>query len=228
MLRSILKTVTFRQSQITISATLINGLLGAFFYILLARFLGPANFGLLTVSISALTLISDISDFGTNTGLVKYVPQSLLSKETEALKFLKLSLEFKILVWIIILGIGFFIVPFIANNIFNKQDLVGPLRLVLLGVGGALLFSFATSSLQAFQKYFIWSLVNILTNLLRLIFVIILIYLSKLNLFSALLSFILFPFIGFSIALLFLPTKKCLCKKGNLALQKSCLTIMQK
>lgn len=220
MFKSIFRTATFKQSQITILGTIINGALGAVFYILLARFLGPENFGFLIVSIVILTLISDISDFGTNTGLVKYVSQSLLSNEKEALKFLKLSLEFKILIWAVVFGVGFFISPLVAQNIFHKDELTYPLRLVMLGVGGALLFSFATSALQAFQKYFVWSLINILTNFLRLLFIIILIYLSKLNLYSSLLSFILFPFIGFFLALLFLPIKKVIVQRNEFAVAK--------
>lgn len=208
MFKKIFNTQTFKQSQITIAGTLINGGLGALFYILLARFLGPVNFGLLTVSIAVLTLISDIVDFGTNTGIVKHVPLRLKENKTQALKFLKLSLEFKILIWILVLAIGLVISPAIADNIFNKPELTVPLRLVMFGVGGALLLSFATSSLQAYQKYFIWSTVNILTNFLRLFFIIVLFSFGGLNLFNSLVIYIILPFFGFSLALLFLPIRE--------------------
>ena len=46
MLKSILATATFKQSQVTIVGTIINGVLGALFYIVLARFLGPSDFGI--------------------------------------------------------------------------------------------------------------------------------------------------------------------------------------
>ncbi len=220
MFRSILKTATFRQSQITTIGTLINGGLGAVFYILLARFLGPSVFGLLTVSISTLTLIADIVDFGTNTGLVKHVSASLTQDKNETLKFLKLSLEFKVLIWVAVLLVGFFVSPFVATFVFNKTELTTPLRLVMFGVGGALLFSFATSSLQAFQKYFTWSLVNVITNLFRLIFIIFLFNSEQLNLFNSLLAFILLPFFGFSFALLFLPAKEILTQKSEFSVAR--------
>ena len=208
MFKSVFKTVTFKQSQITILGTIINGGLGAIFYILMARFLGPSDFGLFTISIAALTLIADSVDFGSNTGLVKYVSGSLAEDKDQASKFLKLSLEFKILISIIVLIFGFFLSPWISIYIFNKEELTGPLRLVMLGVGSALLFSFGTASLQAFQKYFTWSLINVLTNFLRLIFIFILFNFGSLTLNNSLLTYILLPFFGFSLSLLFLPTIK--------------------
>lgn len=220
MLKEILKTATFRQSQITIAGTFINGFLGALFYILLARFLGPASFGLMIISVTSLTLIADIVDFGTNTGLIRYVPKSLIEDENKALKFLKLSLEFKIFIWIIVFIAGFFISPIVATEIFKKPELTVPLRLVMIGVGGALLFSFATSSLQAFQKYFTWSIVNIVTNLLRLLFIVTLFYIGKLNLLNSLLTFILLPFFGFTLALTFLPSKKIFKEKNEFSVAR--------
>lgn len=208
MLKSILSTATFKQSQITIIGTIVNGALGAVFYILLARFLGPADFGLLTVSIASLTLIADIADFGTNTGLVRFVSSNINSNKEKALRFLKLSLEIKLAVWILVLVVGIFISPFLAERIFNKPELVMSLRLVMVGVGGALLFTFATSSLQAFQKYLTWSFINIFTNALRLIFIFLLFFYGQLSLTSGLLIYLLLPFFGFSLSLMFIPTKK--------------------
>ena len=173
-----------------------------------ARFIGPAKFELLTVSVATLTLIGDTVDFGTNTGIVRFVSSHLVSNRDKALRFLKLSLEVKIAVWVAVLLVGIILSPFIADKIFNKNELMLPLRLVMIGVGGALLFSFATSSLQAFQKYFTWSFVNIFTNLLRLLFILLLLFYQQLNLTSGLLTYILLPFLGFSLCLLFIPSKE--------------------
>lgn len=219
MFSKIFATVTFRQSQITIIGTLINGILGALFYILLARFLGPSDFGLLTIAIATLTLIADIVDFGTNTGLIRFVSANI-SIQDKALRFLKLSLEIKIIVWLLVFSIGFVLSSVIAEKIFNKPELMLPLRLVTFGVGGALLISFATSSLQSFQKYFAWSFINIFTNFLRLMFIMILLFYHEFNLISGLMIYIILPFFGFSLSLLFLPFKKVLEVKNEWILAK--------
>lgn len=210
MWKSILKTATFKQSQITVFGTILNGFLGALFFILIARFLGPANFGILTVSIATLTLIADIVDFGTNTGIVRFVSSNLAINENKAFKFLKLGLEVKLMVWALVLLTGFFLAPLVAEKIFIKAELTLPLRLGLFGVGGALLFSFAASSLQALQKYLAWSFINIVTNFLRLCLVLMLIFYQQLGLVNSLIVYIALPFLGFFLALLLLPTRTLL------------------
>ncbi len=220
MLKSILSTATFKQSRITISGTILNGTLGALFYILLARFLGPSDFGLLTVSLATLVLFADIADIGTNTGLIRFVSAHLAEDKDKAMRFLKLSLEIKLVVWLVSFLIFFFLSPTIAIHFFHKPELILPFRLVAVGVGGALLFSFATSTLQAYQKYFLWSSINIFTNLLRLLFILFLGYTLAANVQTSLLVYILFPFFGFFIALFILPTRQILSARGETALAR--------
>lgn len=210
MLKSIFKTATFRQSQITIAGTIINGALGALFYIILARYLGPSNFGLFTIATTTMVLIADIADIGTNTGLVRFVSKNLSANIDKAYRFLKLSLMIKLFTWLIAFLAVFLLAPFLATQVFRKEELTMPLKLASFGVGAALLFTFATSALQAYQKYFLWSLVNIVTNALRLLLVLALGYYLVLNIESSLISYIALPFFGFFITLLFLPTRKIL------------------
>lgn len=222
-LNAIIGTATFRQSSTTFTGTFFNGVLGALFYIVLARVLGPADFGLLTVSIATLTLIADIADFGTNTGLIKFVSSTITSNKDRAFRFLKLSLEIKLAVWIGVVVFGFLVSPLLAEFIFSKPELTLPLRLSTIGVGGALLFTFATSTFQSFQKYISWSVLNILTNLFRLLAIIVLVFTQQISLISGLLAYIIFPFLGFSISLLFIPTKSIFLAKEEYKLTKEFL-----
>lgn len=203
MLKKLLTSSTLYNSQITATATLINGLLGAFFYILLARFLGPIEYGVITISIAVLTLVADIADLGTNTGIVRFLPGVI--NTDKAVRILKMSLELKFCVWIFVLLGGFFASPLIANEIFHKSDLLVPLRLSLVGVGGALFLSYVTSSLQAMQKFFTWSIINIATNFLRLVIILLLILAGQLSIYTGLITYIALPFLGFSLGLFFLP-----------------------
>lgn len=216
----IFKTATFRQSQITVIGTIINGALGALFFIVLARFLGPSDFGLLTISLTTLVLVADVADIGTNTGLIRFVSSNINSNKDKAYGFLKLSLEIKLIVWGIFSLLVYLLTPFLATQVFHKEELLLPLRLVAFGVGGALLFTFATSALQAYQKYFLWGTVNIFTNSLRLIFILILGYYSLLSLESSLFVYIMLPFFGFFITLFILPTRKFLASKEEFSLSR--------
>lgn len=212
----IFQTATWKQSQITVAGTLVNGVLGALFYIFLARFLGPSDFGILTIALTTLVLIGDIADLGTNTGVIRFVSSNLSENTEKAYIFLKLSLEIKLIAWLVSLIALFFLAPFLATSIFHKSELIFPLRLSAVGVGGALLFSFATSALQAYQKYFAWSVVNILTNFIRLFLIFLMGSVLMLNLNNSLLIYITLPFFGFFLTLFILPTKKILLSKNDL------------
>lgn len=201
----IIKTKTFEHSLITLLGTGVNGVLGVLFFILLARELGPSEFGLISVAIVFLTLISDVADLGINSGLINFISKHVHSDPEKVKRFLKLGLESKIIFWIIVLTFGWFLSPLIADYIFLKSELVFPLRLALIGVGGAMLFSFATNSLQALQLYRVWSMLNIGTNTLRLLITIALISFLVFTPENALLIYITVPFFGFLVGLFFLP-----------------------
>lgn len=214
-------TKTFLQTSLVSSSTIINGLLGALFYILAADYLGVSDFGILTVAITTLTLIADVADLGTNTGLVKFVSEHIYTKKETAYKYLKLSLEIKLLVWLVILILGFLLVSPLSFLVFQKPELELPLKLVVVGVGGAMLFSFATSSLQAFQKYREWSAINIISNGLRLALILILANFQMLNLSNTLSLYIFLPFLGFFLASLILPSRQYLTAKDEFKLASS-------
>ncbi|MEK7616861.1 MAG: oligosaccharide flippase family protein [Patescibacteria group bacterium] len=220
MLKSILSTATFKQSQVTVLGTLINGLLGFLFYVLLARFLGPDNFGLFIIATTSMVLVADIADIGTNTGLIRFVSKNLAVNIDKAYRFLKLGLEIKLIAWVTSVLVIFLLAPFLAVEVFRKNELILPLRLAGFGVGSALLFTFATSALQAYQKYFLWSIVNILTNTLRLLLILILGYYLILNLESSLIVYLALPFFGFFITLFILPARKILKAKFEFSLAK--------
>lgn len=217
MLRYFLGRQTLKHSSVTFLGTIINGLFGAAFYILIARFLGPVDFGLLFVSITTLTLIADIADLGTNTGLVKFVSANLAQNNTKVLQFLKLSLEIKILSGVLVLIIGYLLAPTITSLIFRKPELLFPMRLVMFGVGGSLLFTYTTSTLQAYQKFVWWSTLNVLTNFLRLLLVVMLLLTGWLNLQTSLVSFIALPFFGFFLSLFLIPTRQLIRVRDELA-----------
>lgn len=223
MQKSIFSTATFKQSQITITGTILNGALGLLFYVVLARFLGPSEFGLLTIALTTLVLVADIADIGTNTGLVRFVSSSLAVSKEKAFRFLKLSLAIKLITSLAVFIVIFFLSPYLSLNIFHKPQLILPLRLVGFGIGGALLFTFATSAFQAYQKYFLWSLINIVTNALRLLLIIVLGYYLKLNVENSLFIYIIMPFFGFFLALFILPTRNILRSKDEFNLLKELL-----
>lgn len=216
--KRIYKAATFRQSGVTFAGTILNGILSAVFYILAARILGAASFGLLIVAIAALTLIADIGDLGTDTGLVRFIGKYAKKDLTKVKRFLKLGLEIKVAVWLFVLLLGWLLAPYISTSIFSKPELTLPLRISFIGVGSYLLYSFIISALQGFQKFWAWGGFQVGASGLRVLVVLLLFAYSKLNLETTLAVYVSVPLLAFLVGLFLLPVNFFKVKKeGSVA-----------
>ncbi|HET7098892.1 MAG TPA: oligosaccharide flippase family protein [Patescibacteria group bacterium] len=171
-IKEIFLTATFRQSSLTTFGTIANGFLGAIFYILVARMLGPAQFGLFSIATLVLNMVADIGDLGTNTGLVRFVGGNRVNNPEKANRFLKLGLEVKILASIVIGVVGVLASSWIAVFLFKKPELTNLLQFAFIGVSGSLLFSFILTTLQAYERFWSWSLIQVISNSGRVILII--------------------------------------------------------
>lgn len=203
--REILKTKTLRQSAVTAAGTIINGVIGWVFYILVARNLGPSKFGIFSVVTATIALLASVFNVGVDTGLVRFVGKYISGDKEKAFRFMKLGLKVKIISGFILIIFGWFLVPFFANTVFAKPELLFPLRLSLIGAFGWLLSFFVTSSLQAMQKFFSWVGLNIFMTSLRLIAIMGLIYFGVNQVNFSLYAYIYSPFVGFLLGITFLP-----------------------
>lgn len=204
-IRGVLNTKTFRDSGITFFGTAINGLIGVIFYILIARNLGPSNYGIFAVSITVLTLTADIFSLGVGTGIIRFVGKFIISDNNKALKILKFSLIINLVTWLAVLVLGWLVMPLLAIYVFRKPELIWPLRLAMIGVGGALLNSFVANAFQALQHYWHWVSVNVFGNILRLLILLALVYFGLLNTSAGIIAYLLPLFAGFLVGLMLLP-----------------------
>lgn len=205
LLKKITATNTLRESSITTTATIITGIFGLIFYILVARNLGPVSFGIFSITIATIILISDISNLGVDTGIIRFVGRYQKENLSLALKFLKLAFQSKLIIWAFILILGWMSIPFLTINILSKPELELPFYLALIGIGSTSLYSFSVHSLQAFQKFSWWALINIGQNGLRLLLSLIFLALGIFTLNNILLIYILIPFTALFLTLLILP-----------------------
>jgi len=217
MFKSFFATVTFRQSTLTFSATVVNGLLGLAFFGLLAKLLGVVNFGLFSVIIEVTALVSGIANLGTDTGLVNFISK-YKSDPQKVNRFLKVGLFVKLAASLFIIVVGYLLSPFLAAEVFQKPELTFGLRLGMLGAATSLLFSFTTSVLQGYQKFKAWGGVQVITNLLRLI---LLFFLgSSLLLDSSLILYISMPLFGFFVGFFFISPGFLGVRKQNAVLKE--------
>ncbi len=204
-IKNIISSNTFKQTLVTSGGTIASGVLGMFFYILIARYLGASSFGIFSVSTAAIALIASIANIGIDTGIVRFVGKHFNDDKVRALRFLKMGLNLKFFVSAIVLVVGWLLVPVIAQYGLGKNELVFPLRLSLIGAVTALLFSFVMGAIQAIQKFWVWTWLSVLTNLLRLVATVFVFGLGMLTINNSLTIYIIFPFFGFLLGLFYLP-----------------------
>lgn len=169
LISSVMKTATFKHAAISFIGTFATGVLGFIFYAYVTRELGPADFGIFSLSVTTIALVASIANFGTDTGVIRFVSNALRDDKTKALRFLKLAVEIKLLIWLVLLVVGWISMPLIVSVLFGKSELVMPFRISLFGVGGMLFSSFALAALQAYSKFGWWSIANVGSNVLRLV-----------------------------------------------------------
>lgn len=201
--KAALGTDTLRQSGITFGGTIINGALGAVFYILSARALGPSSFGIMSVALAVSMLASSIGDFGTDAGLTRFVSFYLKKNRQKANKFLKLTLEIKVVSGSLIGVFGFLASDILANQVFQKPEIAMGLKIAFVSVLFTLVYGFVVSTLKALQKFVLWSAIQIGANLVRVVVIVALFVFGLMSVEASLLTYLATLFAGFILGMLF-------------------------
>jgi O-antigen/teichoic acid export membrane protein len=118
----ILSTSTFRQSLLATTTTVVTGGLGLAFYALLARYLGASLYGIVTLTLSVLTLVSDIGNIGSDTGLLSFIGKYSHNREKRN-SFLTLALIIKCISLIILSLFGLLFSHSVSHFVFHKPFL---------------------------------------------------------------------------------------------------------
>ena len=155
--------------------TVINSFLGLLFYLLVARVLGPADFGHFSFILGLGLLSAELGDFGLGSSLIKFGSGDDFPA-VFTLAFLQRVASAAVILVIFMIS----------------------LQVYAAAVGISLLFiGLISQSLLARQKYSNYILVNVLGNLLRLGLTFFLIYSGLLTVVSALVVFGLANFLSF-------------------------------
>jgi len=204
-LLAIFQTQTLRQSAITVVSTFLSSGLGAVYYLLLARLLGPAQYGLFSIVIAAMGVVLPLADLGLGQSLVRFV--SANKTDQNYFPFVNLALKTKLASGAIILIIFLFLSSFMARFIFHQPAVAGLLPWVGLAVLGQILFFLTLAVFQGTQRFALWGGFQVGTNFIRLLLVLPLIFLVKFSAGLALGVFVLAYFLGFGLSLLFIDRK---------------------
>ena len=172
LLKSLLLTQTSKDTAVVFTGTLVNVLAGGIFFILAPRILGPSDFGLFSTVIATGMLAANIANFGIDTGILRF------AKGEDFNKILSIALKSYLLLGFFIGILGALISPLISSFL-NQGELTNLLRIAFATIIFLLLTNFFVAGLQAKEEFVKASLVNIVSNVLRLILLVLAIVFLK-------------------------------------------------
>lgn len=204
MKKSFLSFLTFTRTQ-TIKDTLVvtfgNGLSTAFSVLsifLIARILGPADFGLYVTTWAIVVILIDSIDLAINSGIVKFASQSTADKDS----LIKYGFFLKLFLGLIITAVfGLLSQPLAA---WLYPSLTTPLLLSSLFILITFLFRFPRSILQSEKKFFKDTLIDVTISFIRLLSVLAFYFFFKLTILSSLVAYLLAAVIGLILGVRFI------------------------
>lgn len=204
--QSIFKKKALHQTAFVTAGSLVNGLSLFALNIVLARSLNQELFGIFSLSVVALSVVAEMSDFGLNAGLLRFAPYYIATNQQDKLKQLvKTIWRWRVsLAWVLTLS-GLIFANLIAKYVYGQVK-VGPyLAYASLGVGGVILLGFLATFLQANQRFLYNASVQSLKGFLRLVTALIFIAFGIKNVFAYLSIYIFIPWILFILNFKVLP-----------------------
>lgn len=165
---TIARKKTLHEVSFVYAGSFLNGVSLFLLNLVLARSLKPESFGAFSLSVLVLGTVSELSDFGLNSGVLRFVPYYMRNDQTAKLKQLvKTVWLWRVGLSIVLMVGGLALSPWIAQSIFDQPGITQYVRLSFWGIGGVVLLGFITTYLQATQRFVHTSTLQALKGVLR-------------------------------------------------------------
>ncbi len=168
MKRSGMKALS-QQTALVFAGKMTGACLGFVMSLIVARWMGPEEFGLFSLFIVILILGNDVLGDGLNPGVVRYYAMYSRTDSLKASEVLTNALILRLLLGVPVVVVGLAVGTQLAEKAFQNQDYVAPVLLGLVGSFGAALWSFNLSVWQAREEFRRYGVMVALVNLVRIV-----------------------------------------------------------
>lgn len=183
------KTGTAKDTAFLFFGNVLSAFLGFLFTVIIARELTIADFGIFSAANNLIMMIVSFSDLGLSTGLIYYVSKSFSEgKKEKAYEYAKSVMVFRLFSFLLISFLIFVFAKYISINLMATYDKVIAYYVSLI-VFLSIPWTFAPFYLQAKNKFFKSSLIEVTISLVKLIFPVIFIFFGLLTIRTTLFSF---------------------------------------
>lgn len=197
-------TSTAKSTYITTVGAGLVAFLGFVFWIIIARSMSPADFGLFSVVFNLITVLYVVCDVGLSSSILRYLPQAIReAKEEEAKKIMKVAFMAVLLVSGLLTVVLVVFSNQLAVLVFTKKELFLPLLIASFSLLGISLSYVFITMLQGKQKFLLAVVTECSMMIVKVLAVVVLLVLGKLNLVSLVIAFTLTSFSGVIFGLFF-------------------------
>jgi O-antigen/teichoic acid export membrane protein len=179
--------------------------LGFLATIVLARRLGPQDFGLFSLSLAIMMVISGIAGGSIDQAIVKFSSFYLKKDRERAESIFKTTFKLKIIIAFILLFAGFIFNKPLSRIVFNDSGSGNLINLSFMGSISIILLGFVLAFLQSHQTFGKHVFLELLNNIMKLGFIGILVLVNVLNPVSSMAVFAMVPFLTFMLGLKIIP-----------------------
>lgn len=164
-----------KTSIIVLFGLILSKIFSYAYRVVIARYYGPQEYGLFSLALTIIALLTAVSSLGLNDGLLRFIALYRGKKEFSSLNFIfkfswYLSLFAGIVVGIVLWGLS----DFISLNFFHNWALSVYLKILSLAIPAANIAAVYMATLRAYEKIGFYSFVqNILSNVSKFILLIV-------------------------------------------------------
>lgn len=158
-----------QQTALVFAGKMTGACLGFVMSLLVARWMGPEEFGLFSLFIVILIFGNDVLGDGLSPGVVRFYSLYRRTDPLKAAEVLTNALALRLLLGIPVVAVGVAVGAQYAERVFHSRSYVVPVVLGLVGSLGAALWSFNLSVWQAREEFGTYGVMVALVNVLRVL-----------------------------------------------------------
>ncbi len=159
----------FRRTMMVYGANMARAGLGFIVTLLVARLLGPEQFGIYSLFIVVMVVAHNLLGEGLDPAVVRCFARYADRQPERARQVLQASLALRVGLALPIVGAGWMAAPWFAEAILGNHTLALPLRMGLLCGLTASLCTFTLAGLQARERFVAYAALTPLVNTLRVV-----------------------------------------------------------
>ena len=146
--------------------------------IIIAHLLGPSNYGLYAIALTAPNLISIFRDWGINTAMIKYSAQYNSENDVTKIRSIFVSgVLFEIVLGLSLSILSYVLAPFLAMS-FNRPAIAQLIQIASFFILAGALINAATAAFTGLEKMHLYSFMLIIQAIIKTILIVALVLLG--------------------------------------------------